>query len=186
MILNSVYLTRRAGAGIRRPRRWVPRTRCDYLLHTNGWTWLVRCVPFIGRSVVGVRVRGSTHPFEPMPFLWEDLVKQRVVKSGAGATGGPVHLAAVESVLFAKLPRIVEHLVTTRYADGSPRRPGLLMLNVLGAAWQVRVTEPDVSAKLTCVAETLDDALALVELHLGSEDAPWEVDAYAQASKKKK
>lgn len=113
-------------------------------------------------------------------------MKQRVVKGGAGAGSGPVHLAAVESKVMGSLARLVEHLVVTRYEDGTQRRPGLLMLNTLGAMWQVRITEPDAGAKLTVIAETLDDALAGVELHLQADDAPWEVDQYSQGKKGKK
>lgn len=186
MQLRQVHLTGKKRAGIHRPQRWVPAKRCWYSLYTGAWEWRISYAPGKGRWASGVRVRGTQFAFENMPFLMEDLVKKRTVKSGATSAGGPSHLAAVESLTFDKFPRIIEHLVTTRYADGEPRKPGLLMVNVLGATWQVRLTEPDINARLTCLAEALDDALALAELHLGADDAPWEVDSYAASRKGKK
>lgn len=186
MRVKNVHLTGKRRAGIHRPKRWLPAKRCCYSLFTGAWEWRINYAPHRGRWCSGVRVRGTTFAFEPMPFLMEDLMKKRSVKVGGSAVGGPVHLAAVETTVLLKFPRLIEHLVTTRYADGEPRKPGLLMVNVLGATWQVRLTEPDVSARLTCLAENLDDALALAELHLGSDEAPWEVDSYAAGRKGKK
>lgn len=184
--LRAVHLTGKRRAGIHRPRQWIPRCRCQYRLMVGGWEWLIRFVPNKGRWAVGVRPRGTFGPHAPTWLAEEVPVKKRVVKGGAGSVGGPVHLAPVETEVLSKFPRLVEHLVTTRYADGEPRQPGLVMVDVQGATWRLRVTEPDVSARLTCLAESLDDALALAELHLGSDDAPWEVDSYAAARKKKK
>lgn len=186
MELSPVLLTGRKPPGIRKVARWIPRRQCSYRLIAGPWEWLIRCEWGGARKVVGVRPRGHFGPWAPTNGSRGEKVKKRTVRGGPGGEAGPVHLAAAETVLLGKCPRLVEHLITTRYADGDPRRPGLMMLDVLGATWRIRLTEPDASARLTCLGETLDDVIALAELHLSADSAPWEVDTYAGGKKGRK
>lgn len=173
-------------SGMRAHRRRLPARQGTYRLLTPQWDWLIAYGPRSGRVVVGVRPRGSLGVYDPYFPAERENMKKRVVQATETPGSGPVHLAAVETQVLAKFPRLIEHLVTTRYSDGGPRRPGMVMISVMGAMWQVRCTEPDSSARLTCWADNLDDALAMAELHLGVDDAPWEADPYGVGKKAKK
>lgn len=107
---------------------------------------------------------------------------------GKGQAGGsvPVHLAAIESDVFLRLPNIVAHCCLTRYDDGDPRRPGWITVKTLGGTWMVQAKDPDSQAQLGAVGNTLDDALALMDLLLGADDAPWEPDPFAKRMNGKK
>lgn len=107
-------------------------------------------------------------------------MKKRTVPNQGGESGGAQHLAAVESTVFARLHNIVRHCCVTKYEDGSPRKPGWVTIKTMGSAWVIQVKEPDTALSLTCTQQSLDDALALADVLLGSDDAPWEPDPFLQ------
>jgi len=109
---------------------------------------------------------------------------KRVELGKQPSDGAASHLAAIESNVFAKLGSLVGHCCVTRYEDGTPRRPGWFTVKTMGAAWCVQVKDPDAAASFQATAQTLDDALALADLLLGSDEAPWEPDAFLKRSKK--
>lgn len=123
------------------------------------------------------------------PFVqWsapEWTVKRRSPNPTASKEG-PMHLAPVETQVFSKLMNIVAHCCETRYDDGEPRRPGWFTIKTLGAAWCVAVKDPDSCCQMTTTAATLDDALALADVLLGSDEAPWEPDPFLKRSETKK
>lgn len=86
----------------------------------------------------------------------------------------------MDSVVFGKLPNLIQHCAVTRYEDGDPRQPGWFTLKTLGSSWVVQVKDPDSCAQMQAVGPTLDDALALADLLLGGEQAPWEPDPWAR------
>lgn len=185
-MLKDLNLTKRRVGGIARGGRYLPMSAVWYILRWGDTEYLVRWVPHHGRAVVGRRPRGF-----PAPMTWEEtwevtMAIKRPKPPVEGEEAGPVNLAAAETKIFGKLAAIVEHVISTRYADNSPRKGSLVMIDTLGSAWRVRVTDPDTARRLTCLGPTLDEALALVEAHLRAEDCPWEVDSYAQGTKKKK
>ena len=108
--------------------------------------------------------------------------KSQVVVEGKD---GVKHLAAVESNVFGRLPSLVAHCCVTRYDDGDPRKPGWFTIKTLGAAWVIQVKDPDSCSQLQATAGTLDDALALAEMLLESEQAPWEPDQWLKQQGKK-
>jgi hypothetical protein len=108
----------------------------------------------------------------------ESRMKKRAPQATQGA--GPEHLAAMETRVFGDLGNITAHCAVVRYEDGSPRQPGWVTMRTLGGAWQVTAKEPDAGCQLVSVANTLDDALAQLDLLLGAEDAPWELDPWAR------
>lgn len=115
-----------------------------------------------------------------MPRLELRAVKRVSLKRGTAADV-PVHVAAVESNVFAKLGALVAHCCVTRYDDGEPRQPGWFTIKTYGSSWVVQVKDPDAAASLSCTAASLDDALALADLMLSSPDAPWEPDRFLKA-----
>jgi hypothetical protein len=84
------------------------------------------------------------------------------------------HLAALESEYLSDVMPVVEQLALLQYDDGTVRQPGYLGVWTQGSAWVARVTDKDAEATLTAEGRTLDEALDLLGLLLGSEDAPWE------------
>lgn len=115
-------------------------------------------------------------------------MKRRTTPAGSSSQGGARHLAAVESNVFCKLPKLVEHCCVTRYEDGEPRKAGWFTVKTMGSAWVVQVKEPDAGLSMQCTAQSLDDALILADLLLASDEAPWEPDPFlrAQQSRSKK
>lgn len=84
------------------------------------------------------------------------------------------HLAAMESEMMRDRMAVVEALAMLQYDDGSPRQPGYLGVWTQGSAWVVRLTDKDAEASLTAEGRTLDEAMELLHMLLGAEDAPWE------------
>jgi len=105
-------------------------------------------------------------------------MKKRSVSNQQGKQDGPQHLAAMESAVFSKLHSLVAHCAITKYEDGDPRKPGWFTIKTMGSAWVVQVKEPDTALQLSAVGQTLDDALALIDILLTSEEAPWEPDPF--------
>lgn len=105
-------------------------------------------------------------------------MKKRTVPNQAGKVDGPQHLAAIESDVFTRLPNIVKHCCVTKYEDGEPRKPGWITIKTYGAAWVVQCKDPDACLSLSCTQQSLDDALALADVLLGSDEAPWEPDPF--------
>lgn len=110
-------------------------------------------------------------------------------KAANAESSGQRHLAPLETDVFKAVMAIVEHLAIRQYDDGDPREPGTLLLSTLGAAWRITAKDPDSCMQLPVVANTLDDALVLLDTLLRAEEAPWEPDQWAlrrKAEKKKK
>jgi len=169
----------------RRVRCWTRRRKTWYDLQVGRYAMLVAYIPFRGFFLRTLRRRGASllqvlHVW-PMP----ELSMKRVNSQKQGPQGGATHLAAVESGVFAKLMSLVAHCCTVKYDDGEPRRPGWFTVKTQGAAWTVQVKDPDSCSQLQATAQSLDDALALADLLLGSEEAPWEPDPFLKRTQKK-
>jgi len=162
----------------RRPRRFTPRAHFQLRIHWRGFTLECWFSPFRGYSPTALRrIDGSGLEVVTL-FLpvMESRLKQRAPQATQGA--GPSHLAAMETRVFGGLMNITAHCAVVRYDDGTPRQPGWVTIRTLGGAWQCTAKEPDAGCQLVSVANTLDDALAQLDLLLGAEDAPWEVDPW--------
>lgn len=110
-------------------------------------------------------------------------MKKKVTGQSAAGADRPKHIAAVESNVFAKLMGLVAHCCVTRYDDGDARKTGWFTIKTLGSAWVVQVKDPDAALSLTATGPTLDDALALAEILITSEEAPWEPDPFLAPKK---
>lgn len=107
-------------------------------------------------------------------------MKRKTAVAPKPEPGKPTHLAAVESVIFERLPSLVAHCAVTAYEDGSARKTGWLTVKVMGTTWIVQVKDPDGAVSLSATGPTLDDALTLADLLVGSDEAPWEADPFLQ------
>lgn len=169
-----------------RPRRWMPRGESHFLVQLLdlgiGCGYVPRCGIY---PIATYRGRGGLGPTVSQWCRPEYRVKRRSPSAVTGS-GGPTHLAAVETNVLNSLPNIVAHCCLTRYDDGSTRRPGWLILRTMGASWVVQVKDPDGGCSMSLTAQTLDDALALADVMLGSDDAPWEADPYLKGQQPKK
>lgn len=164
-----------------RPCRFAPRASFRLRVHCRPFTLELWFAPGRGYSPASLTRldRGgvaTTILYLPVKVT---TVKKPIPQATQGT--GPIHLAPVESRVFTGLGNIVAHLAEVRYDDGSPRQPGTLFIRTMGGAWQVTATAPDAQCRLPVVANTLDDALAGLDLLLGAADAPWEIDPYAKA-----
>lgn len=111
---------------------------------------------------------------------------KRKAVGATSPTGTAEHLAPVESKVFQDLHSLVAHVSVCRYDDGTQRRPGWFTVKTMGSAWIIQVKDPDAAAQLQVVGDTLDNALALAELMLSAEDAPWEPDPFLKRTQPKK
>jgi len=149
------------------------------VLRYQPWTgWLLAAIE---RHHNGVEVL-RTYP-------WFEVKEMKKRSTEVVALTGPgMSLASAHSVLLMRFPNLMKQMSVVKYEDDTPRKPGSLFVSTQGSMWRVTVTEPDVYLKLTMMAAELDDALAGIELALGSESIPWELDQYAasRAPKKKK
>lgn len=106
-------------------------------------------------------------------------------KKAVGATPTAKHLAPMETIILRDHLPILEHCAMTQYEDGDPRKPGWITLKTFGSTWQFEVKDPDTLQMMRVAAPTFDEAVVLLGLLLGSEDAPWEPDVWAQQQAKK-
>lgn len=112
------------------------------------------------------------------------FVPSRPTAADGGGEGKP---AAKNSAVWAKVPRLAEHLVSTRYDDGPDQRlPGFLLVRPFGGAWHLTLKEPTAGLQLRVSAETFELALGALEALLGQPAPPWEVDAFAKPLTKKR
>lgn len=172
----------------KRPRRWAKRTPFRLVLSCLAFSLKVEYQPACGFfPLAAFRGRGALgRPYREWPQ--GGLLLKRKAPNAAAAGDVPVHLAAVESNVFSSLPNLVSHCAVTRYDDGSARRPGWFTVKTMGASWVVQVKDPDGCCAMNLTAASLDDALALADVMLGADDAPWEADPFLKnlASGKKK
>lgn len=173
---------------IRRPRHWTPRKR--FALTLILLDIRVECfyTPRRGYHISRVlKLRGGLRLVYSFPPPEVSAVKKKVPGSASSASLAS-HLAPLESSVFGTLFNLVSHCCVTRYDDGDPRQPGWFTVKTLGSAWAVQVKDPDSCCQMQAIGNTLDDALGLADLLLGSDEAPWEPDPWAKkkAAEKKK
>ena len=167
----------RASRGLR-PRHWVRRRGEWYSLVRGCKVLNLWYQPWRGFKVTDlITFRGSeVVNVVNFPRLEFSMKRRNVGKQGS-SSGAP-HLAPVESNIFTGHAQIVAHCAVTRYDDGEPRTPGWVTIKTLGSAWICEAKDPDACAKVTATGDSLDNALTLLDLLLGSEDAPWEPDPW--------
>lgn len=112
-------------------------------------------------------------------------LKRRDVSSGAGYICPAL---TADSKLLGKLPALMEFLTATAYEDGTARVPGYLWVSNRTVAFEVTLFDPDGCAKMPALGKNLDDAFALLETHLRSDNPPWQQDGFLvkKAAEKKR
>lgn len=157
----------------KRPRKWLPWGRQTYSLLTRDWEYVISALPFRGQCIIGVkRKTWGRAPGDGVVVQMRERPSVKKVKIGQASAVR--HIAAMESEVLRDHLAIVEFLALLQYEDGSPRQPGYVGIWTQGSAWVVRASDKDADAALTCEGRTLDEALSLLAMLLGAEDAPWE------------
>lgn len=176
-----VTLLRRTGRIM--PCRWASRSNFGITLKWGCYYLNVWYRPRVGYYPASLH-RGSMwgEPSWVCPTQ-EIPVKRRMVPAAASPEDAPRHLVTLESAVLGKLSNLIAHLSVTRYDDGQPRQPGTIILRTQGTNWVMVVKEPDAACQMSLVASRLDDVLALADLMLGTDEAPWEHDPWAAKRK---
>ena len=166
----------------RRARPWLKMGRDEWIVLTEHFRLRMQRVPFKGTFCRAAAARECL-PGEPVPRVLRQREYPDMRKVARADQSVCRHLAALETNLFREHMAVVEHLCLLQYDDGTPRVPGLLMVSVKGCAWYLTLKDPDSMMQLPVVGVTVDDALDALAVHLGSENAPWEPDAWAMTRK---
>jgi len=163
----------------KRPARWLPMGRSQFSVLTGSRSYVMSSLRFRGICVVEVRAKtwGAVARVDAVLERREFPHMKKVKRAERASVK---HIAALESNLFRDHMAIVEHMAMLQYDDGEPRKAGWVTLRCIGAAWQVVVKDPDGCASFTAVGRTLDEALDTAALLLGSDEAPWEPDAWLE------
>jgi len=172
----------------KRKCKWLAREKTLWYVWWSNTRYTLTGRRGDGMCVVRREVRDATNLARTLRSRdWEDLVVKK--RKAAAEANASIHLAALESSVFAELLPLVEHMVTRKYDDGDAREPGWITIKTQGAAWLVQVKDPDTCSSFTAVGDSLDKALSTAALLLAAEEAPWEPDTWLQAAaarKKKK
>lgn len=179
-----------------RSARWAAKKRAGHVLG-RGEVWgylafsvdkmlLLRYVPWTGYTPVMLTgAKGSKEVLREYP-VWEVREMKRRDPAQVAVTPSGSSLVNPVSTVFMKLTNITKQCSVVKYDDGGPRQPGTLMIGTQGSMWRASVTEPDECLKLVMISAELDDVLAGLELALGSESIPWEIDTYAMSRRPRK
>lgn len=173
---------------VRRNRgRILPRRATRFWWVTGNLWLLVDWTPREGLWVSSVRrdgPRGELLLVNDRPMRMK-AVKRRQPIATDGVIINPL---LIETVIWRKVPQLVEFVAATAYEDGSARRPGYITIRNRMIMWEVTLYDPDSGMRLACAGRTLDDALQLADRSLLAAEAPWEIDRYLteQLSPKKK
>lgn len=168
-----------------RPRRTLPKCKCQFFVLTPRAKLMLTAVPWHGIHLDAVYARSAVGPGHDTAILVWDRPSMAIKKKQVQKTD-VAHLAAVETTLFNEHMSLVEHMALRKYDDGSDREPGWITIKVSGAAWVVQVKDPDSCQSFSAVGDTLDKAIGTASLLLACEEAPWEPDAWLSAAKSKK
>lgn len=187
---RSVNLSSWVVTGWKPRRHWGSilgrRERWGQLLFGVDRSVVLRYVPYAGYLLVGVRLHRESRDLDLAYPHWEFPNMRKRTQDVVAPVPAGSSLADVGTAVLKAFPHLMKQLTVVKYDDGDPRVPGALFVSTLGSMWKVTVTEPDSCLKLSVINGSLDDALAGLELALGAESIPWEVDAYAHTRKKRK
>lgn len=106
-------------------------------------------------------------PYDRRKMLMSYL--RRVSQEGAESNGGEPK----DPDFKDRFPALFEHLVASRYPDGSARRTCSLTVFVEDAAWKMCLNDRDQNLVLFVTEGRFDGCLEALELLLQEEQPPW-------------
>jgi len=102
--------------------------------------------------------------------FWEVFEMKKRARADQAKKG---EYQAHTEVFFAKCPEITKVLWDCWYDDGSPRELGKLTIGLVPAGVNLAITDPSERMSAFCTADTLKDALKLLEDALAGGGDPW-------------
>lgn len=135
-----------------------------------------------GRGIYPWRLHREGDPLRPsvvFPMVTRAM-KKRTAASAPQPGEGPKSLAPLTTKSMVQFPNLMLFCSVVRYDDGDPRQPGWFQIRTDGSAWKVVLKDTDTASQMTCLGNTIDDAMALAELYCAADDAPWEPDPWAR------
>jgi len=165
--------------------RTLPLGECSFWVLTGTDFRRMSVKPFVGIAHTETRALVGPQILSCCPIIWRQE-RPNVKKVKLAKATAVKHVAALETEMFRDCLAICEFLAMLQYEDGSPRIPGYCGVWCQGATWVVRATDKDADATLTGTGRTLDEAVQLLALLLGAEDAPWEPNSRREVRKGKK
>lgn len=171
-------LTPAGGPGMSLPRHTVGRSEVWFEVHRGRYVLTVQFRPWRGLCCRSVRILGEDPNSRLLVIPPPEFSMKKVLENSAAVACTAAHLAAIDCTAFSQFPALVAHCCVVRYDDGDARQPGWFTVKTRGAAWIVQVKDPDSCCQLQATGNSLDDAMALAELLLSSDQAPWEPDLW--------
>lgn len=174
---HPIYGSVPAARGLRRrPRAQHMRSRwCVVQVGVRWYTmWYDRLTGYWWRASRPKGGGPTSIDSEPPYSLEQTTMKRRSVALSLM----PVAELPRESVLFRKLPHLVEFLSAVMYEDSSARVPGYYTFRNRGASYEVTLYDPDSGSRLPCNGATIDEAFATAEKLLAAPDTPWVPDRW--------
>lgn len=138
-----------------------------------------------GLRYVAIRdIRGQTDTWRTLPLseCYTMGIKKREVTAMDLA---PPAAPATTSYLVLS-PMLLEFTSATTYEGGLLRTPGYFTIRTRWTEWECTLYDPDAGMRLPVRAPTVDDLMVAVEVALGTQEAPWEVDRYLSEQLAKK
>jgi len=160
-----------------KPSQWLPKYTKRYWYVFGDLYIRFRFQPIRGLYPEGTfhRKSGAMIPVVMFPDLWSKSMKKFSMGIDKSA---PLPALPAASAVLKKFPLLCQFMTATAYDDGSPRAPGRVWFENDGIAMVVVLMEPTAFARVRLRAGTIDDMYTVAEMHLGTENAPWEVDQW--------
>jgi len=102
---------------------------------------------------------------------WEKFI-MRKPDAIAGSSSDAVHTLENDKWL-GKFKCVCEYLLTTKWDDGSPREPSAISVSYTDGALTIALNDKDLKQSIYTSAETLQEALKLMEDALEGSKATW-------------
>lgn len=139
-------------------------------IKTGHLQWCAACYANIrGRS----RYKGHRHYVSPpTPYVpWESYVMKKPTAATKPTSLGPTTMDG-DSIL-KRYPKIVEYLTTDAWEDGSARDPSALSVMLRDGDVLLALNDKDLKQSLYTQAESLTEALKLMEAALAEDKGTW-------------
>lgn len=162
----------------RRPRKTVSK---------NTAKWIIGTIGFHGWAVYWSR-RTSLREMRFWPLAqgpiwaepnckrrWDALARKPNVDDVLRQHGG---LGPASGEASKHFPQLASWLCDAKYEDGSPKGRTVLSIERKGDRVQIKLRSADSGLMVEHFSENLADAVIGLELLLGSDDCPWQLDPY--------
>lgn len=170
-------MCRRPKATSKRRERWI----CGQRGLVN-WCYYWGPSPSKRRATWWVNDRGVWKSLSQLVKEWRDMAKRPSVESVLNAGGG---LGPSYGEISKHCPQICSWLCDTTYEDGSKKGRVRLQAERKADRIELDLKCEDSGLHVVAAHESLTDALLTLELLLGHDDCPWQLDPFPIGRTKK-